>query len=499
MEGFEILGISIIFFVVYLYLPAATYRFAVETRVDLRRPTDLSELEAFISAAIPSVVINGVTFVLLRFIAKCPILRRSAAVLYVDWGLLSSFVTGVHRREAFDAIVSGARGTLLYALSLLMVSFALGLMYAESVRTRLTRTTYPQLRDQVIRALALLIPAAWRPLVFQSLMTNPARTEELYQLFTEIERHLRGDFQGPLLPNRKARRSLRLFFRAILDIGDGLNWHFGNSFLHESVEWMFRWSLSKPPVFVRAKGDRLFHGVFERYTKSHEGEIATISLTSVERYCAAEAEEILRDGRLPFEPFSGTLTLMWDEIADIHEASKKHLLELHARFVYSRKLVLAKSLLAHFDGEDVTLAEICGRVLGGDYFKVSDVEDALSHLVEVGAVSLPIVDPLDATRPQRYGFTSRRAGVGEQQQAASTPHDGRRFDDVPTRYPARADLLALDGRMVDRRKRRDRIRLNERRRNGGGNGDGFVKGHGDSPGGNGSDTAIVQPDRKPPV
>jgi hypothetical protein len=491
MEGFEILGISIIFFVVYLYLPAATYRFAAETRVDLRRATDLSELEAFISAAIPSAVLNGVTFLLLLLVAKCPILRGSAAVLHIDWDLLASFITSVHRREAFGAIVSGARGTLLYVFSLLAVSFAVGRMYGESMLVRLADSEYPSLREQVLRPLVFLIPRGRRE-VFRSRLT--------IQSFEPIAAKLDA-IQGPLRPNGIVThalmflRALRLFIIAAADVLDGANWKFGNSFLHESVEWMFRWSLKKPTVFVRAKGDRLFFGKFLRYTKNHEGDIGTISLIHVERYCAAEAAEILRDGRLPFEPFNGTLTLMWEEIADIHEAMPKHFEKLRARYVESKKLILAQSLLDRFDGEELSYEEICSRTLGTDHFTRDDVRVALAHLIECGAVS---ATPTVEATVERYAFARRRAAMKSTAGATET-HPGGRLDDVSTVYPPALDRIAMGRAAGNRRRKRNRLRLNERRR-GGGNRAGFIGNPEDvASGGNDDDSTVVRSDPRPPV
>lgn len=424
MQGFELLGVSIIFFVAYLFLPAWLYRFGAETHIDLRRPTDVNELEGFLVAAVPSAAMHLATFGLMKFVAICPILKHYSLPVAVDWNLVASFITAHERQAAYRTLAAGPTATLVYFFSVLVVSFFLGRMFGSHVLGRVKNRAVDEIPEPPFG-----LPAA-----------------------TPLQRVVKtwhwSWWSGRVL--------WFLAFEALYAV----NWKIGNAVLHENVDWTFRWSILKPTVFVRTKGSRLYFGQFERYSKDNNGETATITLTDVWRYCFDEVDRTIAAGRVPFADFKGTLTLTWGEVADIHEALPEHLAGLRNRYEGERIRFLAKTLLESFDGETLTVDQMCRRRLGGDEFTREDIRAAVSHLVDVGVLRDPLAEAAAVVDlAKAYAFPKRSQPAPHAEQLSTQGVVFTNESRTPSAWPDR-DVM---GRPI-RRRRRDRIILRERRK-----------------------------------
>lgn len=365
MHGLELLGVSIVVFVAYLYLPAAMFRFGAEHSIDLQRRPDGNDIEDFITASIPSTAMHAATWFLLRGLALCRLLSPGKLPV-VDWPLIASMISGEEKWHAFRTISRNPYPTIGYLGALLAVSAALGLMYGRSVLNHLTGS----------QAAARLPapPEEWWPRCGGWLLTIPHRMAFV----------------------------LGFGLAAFRELLFALNYAAMNLVLHESAVWMFRWSVHRPTVFVRTKSNRLYFGTFDRYEKRRNGDIDSIVITHVRRYCYDEVDKTIAEGRLPFAWFGGSLRLMWDEVADIHDADLAHYLRIEERYTKQRLIYLAATLLEQFEGETVSFDDICRRRLGGDRFDINDVTAALRSLVRQGVVSVATGDVHEA-----YGFPIR--------------------------------------------------------------------------------------------
>ena len=81
---------------------------------------------------------------------------------------------------------------------------------------------------------------------------------------------------------------------------------------------VFPWNVLRPYVFVKTKDGSLFHGRFETYESTREGEIDRIVLRQASRFSRQPIRESLAKGEHPLRQLSGALVLKWSEIADIN-------------------------------------------------------------------------------------------------------------------------------------------------------------------------------------
>lgn len=110
-----------VLFVVYLYTPYLLFKFFVEENIDLDRRKDVTRIEEFFAAALPSAVLNGVTwaaFHVFWFLKLPP----------VDWAVAASLFDP--QLTAFRKHVASApSGELKYILGLFVSSAVSGYLY----------------------------------------------------------------------------------------------------------------------------------------------------------------------------------------------------------------------------------------------------------------------------------------------------------------------------------------------------------------------------------
>ncbi|MEA2339747.1 MAG: hypothetical protein QOE82_3754 [Thermoanaerobaculia bacterium] len=426
MPGFDILGLGLIAFIAYLYLPAAAFRFGAEHFIDMRPRTDSSEVAEFIAAAIPSFAFHFVTYAALRAVSLtltwfisftswlhtyarwAPVIGRQPLMPVVDWTLISSLITGQHKDYVAQVLRSRTIASAVYFFAVVAVSLSIGLMFGSSHLDRLRkRTAWEASR---LEALVEWLPGL--EAIFTTYpdsfarFPNPSAARRVFSRRTRINRKRAGITAGPA--------ALVLFIPKVvawiaIELAYGVTFAIGTLLFQEGVEPWFHWSERKPSVFVRTKDQRLYFGQFRQYSKKRSGEMDTLTIDSPWRYCYDERLETIAEGRIPFSEFGGSLEIAREEVAEIHETTREHFARIYNRYVAIHILYLRQTLLETFAGERLTLDEMWIRQGGGDHFIKDDFYLALQELV--GA---EVIGEFEGTAGASvYTFPSRR-GHGPQ-------------------------------------------------------------------------------------
>jgi hypothetical protein len=229
---------------------------------------------------------------------------------------------------------------------------------------------------------------------------------------------IRNGVQSPLLGQSRIKRVLSAIAASVsfvffvfriaawitIELAYGVTFAIGTLLFQEGVEPWFQWSERKPSVFVRTKDQRLYFGRFRQYSKKRSGEMDTLTIDSPWRYCYEERLETIRDGRVPFSEFYGSLEIAREEVAEIHETTMAHFADLYNQYAGFRILFLRQTLLDTFAGERLTLDDIWIRRGGGDHFGKEDFLIALTELRNVAVIER--IDDL-AGGAHVYEFPSR--------------------------------------------------------------------------------------------
>ncbi|HKS22646.1 MAG TPA: hypothetical protein VJZ76_07605 [Thermoanaerobaculia bacterium] len=305
--GLHFIGYILAFFFAFLYFPYLAFKTGAEYTVDLGRRRDSGEIAQFFAAVIPSSILNLLTVFWAWFGRAVGACRWDASL---DYSVVAATISE-RKEEIQKFIVDGTRRPLLltYLAVLMIVSLLSGLCYGYAFK-RVTER--PLLRDRI-----------------------PLRD---------------GSYKGL----RKLLHVIVWIFRIVLwlmletvALFSYFLWH---PLFHEEVIALFPWSVQKPWLFVRMHNDRLYYGCFVRYDKSSTGDIESITIGEVRRYCYNEVDKCLADGRLPLSSFQGNLRINTNEIADIHNVPKDHFVHIQER--YRREMIrrLARELLTAFAG-----------------------------------------------------------------------------------------------------------------------------------------------------
>lgn len=275
-------------FILYLYLPHIFFKFWAENSIDLGRRRDASQLEEFISAALPSAILN--LFALLTSAATWPFFGTAPRL---DWVFIKTTVyLTKDQTPPFEGINWFA--TFSYLFTLYFVSALLGWMFGRAV---LRLAALPEYQDG----------GTPRPSSSSVLPKDEGLSDgEALEANTE-ERG--AAFQWKALP----LSVVYFLFRPLY---------------HEMFVTLFPWTVVHPYVYVRTKDMRVYHGRFLRYEKNPDGAMEAIRLDEVRRYCWDEKQARYEKGELPISKFYGTLYMKWDEIADINRVEDDAIEEL---------------------------------------------------------------------------------------------------------------------------------------------------------------------------
>lgn len=247
----------LVLFLAYLYVPYLLFKFFVEESLDLMRRKDVTRVEEFFGAALPSTLLNFATITILRIADRLPGIRFPP----LDWEVIASL---------FDPDLSVFR--------------------AHVAKAPLAEIGY----------LALLY-------LFSAVAGNVYGLIEL-RLF---ERKVQPAF---FLVRGKIQRRF-LWFVALAYRRIWL------PFFAETIQPIIAWTTSETWLFIRTKDDRLYYGLMYEFTKAANGDVDTITIVHTQRYARKTVAECLASGRCPLTRLSGSFVMKWSEIADINIAA----------------------------------------------------------------------------------------------------------------------------------------------------------------------------------
>jgi hypothetical protein len=348
----ELIGALVVVFIAWLYFPYLIFKTGAETFVDLGRPRDSSELEEFLGAALPSMLIIVVVHLfnqgMARFLSLFALTRHwdIGRRILLDWPTIGALLSGEGWEIAHGFLADPWRrgGVTSFLLRLVITSFLSGIWFGYCARRRLK---VPRLKDRVPKDGGWKGVRAWLKFALFDLLPTP-------------------------------------FFLVL--------W---NHYSHELIEPLMAWKLQKPHVFLRTAGDsRLYFGQFIDYEKSARGEIDRVLLREPSRYCYDEVDKCLGEGRLPISKLGGELVVKWDAVVDIHVIPANSFEELEKRYLRLRMQHLGGELLRGFNGQNfLTVPEIYRAHAGATGLKLEDYRAAVALLAEDGLVQLdPPVD-----------------------------------------------------------------------------------------------------------
>jgi hypothetical protein len=344
--GLHFIGYLLAFFFAFLYFPYLTFKAGAEYLVDLGRRRDSGEIEQFFAAVIPSSILNGLTLLwawIGRALGVCP--WRVSIDYHVVAAAISKQEDGI---KSFLIDDSRRPLLLIYLAALMIVSVASGVCYGWSFKRVTAR---PSLRDRI-----------------------PRRRHDVVDLEKAMNRMV------------WFFRSLWCFVAETVCLFSYFVWH---PLFHEEVISLFPWAVQQPWLFVRMHNDRLYYGQFVRYDKSATGDIESITISDVRRYCYDEVNQCLAAGRLPLSPFQGSLRINTGEIADIHNVPKDHFVHIQERYRNAMIKTLGRDLLTAFAGrKQIRVDEIFAEHAGGTELSSYRYRLALRKLEELKFISI---------------------------------------------------------------------------------------------------------------
>jgi hypothetical protein len=261
-------------FVAYLYVPFLLFTFFAEDSIDVGRLKDESRIGEFFAAALPSALLNALTWLILRIsfaVDRWHVVRSPA----FDWEAVGSILDPTYAWLR-SHIVAGPSGEIQYGVVLYLVAAVCGSFYGRI-------------------ELALIQRGAER---------------EFFLRRGAVRRHIAW--------------AVALVFRRI--------WI---RFFAERISHLFVWMATETWMFVRTK-DRLFYGRFFEYVKAADGEIENIVLVSAQRYSRRSPTACFEAGASPLTKLQGSLIIRWSEIMDINIVSPAMMVAV--RRAYARKL-----------------------------------------------------------------------------------------------------------------------------------------------------------------
>lgn len=266
-------GASLVAFLLAIYLPHAFFKIWAERYVDLGRRKNVTQFDEIVAPILPSVCLHLQSWLVIcglclaQNVLALPFRWKHWSFPGADWHLLLTL------SESGSIAKLGAiledRYTLMwpvaYAAILLFVTFINAVSFGRGalngIYVKADETIYPGARNAV------------------SLSTFAGRTK--------------------------------------VYVAAAAFW-FWKLFYWETFVTVFPWNALKPFVFVKTKDGALFHGRFESYEPSREGDIDRIVLRQASRFTRRSIREAIKDGEHPLRPLKGVLVIKWSEVADVN-------------------------------------------------------------------------------------------------------------------------------------------------------------------------------------
>jgi hypothetical protein len=256
-------------FVLYFQIPHLIFKFGAERFVDLGRPRDLSRVEEFFLAALPSALLHVLT------IATLGLFKRPAAP--INWDVLASVIQKENEQHALSAWIAAGdfSGELSYLWILALCSLAAGAAYGLGEKLRAKGFTT----------------------IFRAPAHDPS-----------------GSFRSVI-------RSAVPFFALLALTPVVIIWRVFNIVYADSNVPAYRWTVSPTYAFVMLRDSRLFWGRIHTYEKNRAGEIESLHLRApVFRLPNAPLKLCVERGEDLIHRLDGMLIIKWSEITDMNIA-----------------------------------------------------------------------------------------------------------------------------------------------------------------------------------
>jgi hypothetical protein len=286
-------GAVLIAFVLAIYLPHAAFRLWTERYVDLGRRRDASYFDELVAPILPSALLHFQTWLIIHGVCVVRNLLRPAPQWHfpgADWGLILTLYsdTSVASIAAITSDWYLLMWPVAYVVVLSAVVFVNGLVFGSG--------------------LLIGIYVAADPVVFPG-VREQAQAEGWWN-------------------------KVKLYVRGVVV-------SFWKLFYYENLVLLAPWGLLKPFVFVKTKDGSLFHGRFETYEKTREGQVDAIILRQATRFSRRPIREALADGEHPLRSLQGSLYLKWSEIADINTTEPGEIQRLWKRYETRRRHMIS--------------------------------------------------------------------------------------------------------------------------------------------------------------
>lgn len=296
MNGGSLLPYVLVAFVVFLYLPHVFFKIAAEKWIDLGRKRDSTQLEEFISAALPSFGFNAlasISLILPRVVLRVSFFLYERLLAALPSRVTAAFgrlwdQTGTWMPGHVDwHVVSGFFSPIS--------SSALLLFYRDPVSAYVARGFWwSELSYLVWLYLIAYINGAAYGRIVAAKMSRGADTAHVRQRMEKL----------PVI------RKLRL-------IAGGLFYKAWNPFYQEFHVGLFAEVARQAYVIVRTIDDRRYLGLFFRYEKQPDGQIIGLVLRETQwLHASTEGEDI-------YSQIHDAFYLPWSRIADINFTSQR--------------------------------------------------------------------------------------------------------------------------------------------------------------------------------
>lgn len=277
-------GVALAVFLLAVYLPHTFFRAIAARYVDLGRRRDVSQFDEIVAPIIPSALFHLQTWIVVHglcFVRNRIPLGASWQFPAVDWRLVLTLGGDASLNPVIAVLDDRYRlmWPLAYVVTLTLVTFINAIAFGRGALLGLYATADPDI--------------------------HPAAGAQINQ---------------------------RVFWNRIKIYVAGAAFWAWKLFYWESFVPMFSWMVLKPFIFVKTKDGALFHGRFERYEKSKDGEIDTIAIVQASRFTRRPIREALRAGEHPLRELRGMLILKWNEIVDINTTVPNEIRDLWKRW-----------------------------------------------------------------------------------------------------------------------------------------------------------------------
>ena len=277
-------GASLIAFLLAVYLPQALFKTCAERYIDLGRRKNVSQFDEIVAPIFPSLLLHMQSLAIVQ--AVCALQRLLPFEPWrfpgPDWATLLTLSdrATINRVGAMLSDWDAMQWPISYVTVLALVTFVNGMLFGRGA---------------------------------------------LMGIYAAADEQISPGARKQALPTGRGWGRFKSYVAAIA-------FKVWKLFYWDSFVTVFPWSVLKPFVFVKTKDGSLFHGRFESYETTREGDIDRLVLRQASRFTRRQIREALKEGEHPLRPLKGVLVLKWSEIADINTTVPQEIRDLWIRW-----------------------------------------------------------------------------------------------------------------------------------------------------------------------